>query len=366
MLRVTGPGVPNGFVRISKEAFYSLKILAIESSCDETAAAVVEDGRRVLSSVVYTQIAEHRLYGGVVPEIASRRHIEQIDEVAAKALSDAGETVETVDAVAVTAGPGLVGALLVGVNFAKGLSLAAGKPLIPVHHIRGHIAANYIASPDLEPPFLCLVASGGHSLIVDVRGYTDLRVLGRSRDDAAGECFDKAARAMDFPYPGGVALDRQARRGDDTKYRFPQPHVEGCPLDMSFSGVKTAVVNLLHNAKQKGETIDVPSLCASFEKTVCEALVSRVFLAAGQTGAKVVSVAGGVSANTRLREEMLACGKKNGVRICMPPLTLTGDNAAMIGSQAYYEYLAGHLASDRLNAVATLPVERGAPADFEV
>ncbi len=343
-----------------------MRILAIESSCDETAAAVIEDGRRILSSVVNTQIAEHRVYGGVVPEIASRRHIEHIDAVVAKALADAGETVQSVDALAVTAGPGLIGALLVGVNYAKGLALAAEKPLIPVHHIRGHIAANYLAEPALEPPFLCLVASGGHSLIVDVRDYTDFVVLGRSRDDAAGECFDKAARAMGFPYPGGVELDRQARSGDDTKYRFPQPHVEGHPLDMSFSGVKTAVVNLLHNAAQRGDPIDVPSLCASFEKTVCEALVTRVFSAARETGAKTVCVAGGVSANTRLRASLLSEGKRARCRIVMPPLSLTGDNAAMIGAQAYYEFLAGHLADDGLNAVATLPVERGTPADFAV
>ena len=343
-----------------------MKILSIESSCDETAAAVVEDGRRILSSVVYTQIAEHRLYGGVVPEIASRRHIEHIDEVVEKALADAGETLSSVDALAVTAGPGLVGALLVGVSFAKGLALAAEKPLIPVHHIRGHIAANYLAAPSLEPPFLCLVASGGHSLIVDVRGYTDLHVLGRSRDDAAGECFDKAARAMGLPYPGGVELDRLARGGDDSKYRFPQPHVEGFPLDMSFSGIKTAVVNLLHNARQKGEEVDVPSLCASFEKTVCDALVPRVFLAAEQTGAKTVCIAGGVSANTRLRAELLTEGERRGLTVFLPPLTLTGDNAAMIGAQAYYEYLDGNIATDRLNAVATLPVEHGAPCDFEV
>ena len=341
-----------------------MKILAIETSCDETAAAVVEDGRRIVSSVIHTQIAEHRVYGGVVPEIASRRHIEQIDPVVSKALAEAGETVQGIDALAVTAGPGLIGALLVGVNYAKGLALAAGKPLVPVHHIRGHIAANYLAAPDLEPPFLCLVASGGHSLIVDVRGYTDFVVLGRSRDDAAGECFDKAARAMGFPYPGGVELDRQARGGDENKYRFPQPHVAGAPLDLSFSGVKTAVVNFLHNSAQRGEAVDIPSLCASFEKTVCDALVSRVFDAAAATGARTVCVAGGVSANTRLRESLLAQGERAGLRVVMPPLTLTGDNAAMIGAQAYYEYLAGHLADDTLNAVATLPVERGAPADF--
>lgn len=343
-----------------------MKILAIESSCDETAAAVVQDGRDVLSSVIHTQIAEHRLYGGVVPEIASRRHIEKIDAVVSEALSQAELSARNVDAIAVTAGPGLIGALLVGVNFAKGLAFAAGKPLIPVHHIRGHIAANYIASPELEPPFLCLVVSGGHSLIIDVRDYTDLKVLGRSRDDAAGEAFDKAARSMGLGYPGGVALDAQARLGDDSKYRFPKPHVEGAPLDMSFSGVKTAVVNLLHNAQQKGEALDVPSLCASFEKTVCDALCSRLFLAAGQTGAKNISVAGGVSANTRLRAQLISTAAGRGLNLYMPPLSLTGDNAAMVGAQAYFEYLAGHVAGAALNAVATLSVENGGPEYFMV
>ncbi len=343
-----------------------MKILAIETSCDETAAAVVQDGRSVLSSIVYTQIAEHRLYGGVVPEIASRRHVEHIDTVVAQALEQANLTIQNIDAIAVTAGPGLIGALLVGVNYAKGLSFAAGKPLIPVHHIRGHVAANYIASPSLEPPFLCLVASGGHSLILDVQGYTDIKVLGRSRDDAAGEAFDKAARTMGLGYPGGVALDAQARNGDDSKYRFPKPQVDGAPLDMSFSGVKTAIVNLLHNASQKGEAVDIPSLCASFEKTVCEILCTRLFMATEQTGAKDVCVAGGVAANTRLRAELLKNAQLRGLTLHLPPLSLTGDNAAMIGAQAYYEYLSGHIADSALNAVATLSVELGAPENFTV
>lgn len=343
-----------------------MKILAIDTSCDETAAAVVENGRKVITSIIHTQIAEHSLYGGVVPEIASRRHIEKIDEVAARALADGNLTLDDIDAIAVTAGPGLIGALLVGLNFAKGLSLAAGKPLIPVHHIRGHIAANYIAEPNLKPPFLCLIASGGHSTIVDVRDYTDIRILGRSRDDAAGEAFDKAARSMGLGYPGGVKLDKLAREGNDTKYKFPKPHVEGAPLDMSFSGVKTSVVNLIHNASQKGEQLDIPSLCACFEKTVCDALISRLLLAAEQTGYKTLSIAGGVSANTRLRTEIEREAKKRGLNIIMPPLSLTGDNAAMIGAQAYFEYLAGHTAGAALNAVATLPVEKGAPEDFAV
>lgn len=343
-----------------------MKILAIDTSCDETAAAVVENGRNVITSAIHTQIAEHSLYGGVVPEIASRRHIEKIDEVVAHALSDGGLTLDDIDAVAVTAGPGLIGALLVGLNFAKGLSLACGKPLIPVHHIRGHIAANYIADHELKPPFLCLVASGGHSIIADVRDYTDIRVLGRSRDDAAGEAFDKAARSMGLGYPGGVKLDKLAREGDETKYKFPKPQVEGAPLDMSFSGVKTSVVNLIHNASQKGQELDIPSLCACFEKTVCDALISRLMLAAEQTGYKTLSIAGGVSANTRLRAEIKRQAESRGLKLVMPPLSLTGDNAAMIGAQAYFEYLAGHTATAALNAVATLPVEKGAPEDFTV
>lgn len=343
-----------------------MKLLAIETSCDETAAAVVEDGRIVLSSVVHSQIAEHREYGGVVPEIASRRHVEHIDAVVARALSDAGQTPQSIDAVAVTAGPGLVGALLVGVNFAKGLALAAGKPLVPVHHIRGHIAANYIAYPDLIPPFLCLVASGGHSHIIEVRDFTAFSVLGRTRDDAAGEAFDKAARAMGLGYPGGVALDAAARGGNDKAYRLPDPKVDGHPFDYSFSGLKTAVVNLIHNAGQKGEDLDLPGLAASFERAVCAALLDRLFLAAERTGARTVSVAGGVSANTRLRADLLSGGERRGLRVCLPPLALTGDNAAMIGAQGYWEYRAGHVADARLNAVATLPVERGEPAGFVV
>ncbi len=243
-----------------------MKILAIESSCDETAAAVVEDGRRVLSSMIHTQVEEHAAYGGVVPEIASRRHTENIVEITRLALEQAALSLGEIDAIAVTCAPGLVGALLVGVSFAKGLALATGKPLIPVHHIRGHIAANYIAYSELEPPFVCLVASGGHSHIVKVESYTDFRVLGRTRDDAAGEAFDKAARAMGMGYPGGVYMDKAARRGDPTRYILPEPKVDGSPLDLSFSGLKTAVINLVHNASQKGEVLDMDSLAASFRK----------------------------------------------------------------------------------------------------
>ena len=252
-----------------------MRILALESSCDETAAAVVEDGRHVLSSVIASQVEEHKLYGGVVPEIASRRHSEAVVPVTQKALDDAGVTLEEVDAIAVTYAPGLIGALLVGVNFAKGLSLSAKKPLIPVHHLRSHIAANYITSPELEPPFLCLVVSGGHTHIVEVKGYTDLRVIGRTRDDAAGEAFDKAARAMGMPYPGGVEMDRIAEEGNPEAFRLPHPKVDGAPYDFSFSGLKTAVINLIHNAKQKGEELPIPDLAASFRKAVVDCLVQN-------------------------------------------------------------------------------------------
>ena len=284
-----------------KEADEPLKILAIESSCDETAAAVVEDGRKVLSSAVNSQVEEHRKYGGVVPEIASRRHTENIVGIVDEALREAGCNLEDVDAVAVTAAPGLIGALLVGVNYAKGLALAAGKPLIPVHHIRGHIAANYLAHPDLKPPFLCLVASGGHSHIIEVKSYTEFSVIGKTRDDAAGEAFDKAARAMGYPYPGGVFVDKAAQKGDPAKYPLPHPKVEGSPYDFSFSGLKTAVINLIHNAAQKGQEVDTDSLCASFQKTVAEILTGRLMLAADTYGYRTIVVAGGVSANSGLR-----------------------------------------------------------------
>lgn len=335
-----------------------MKILAIESSCDETAAAVVEDGRRVLSSVIHSQVDEHRKYGGVVPEIASRRHTENIVAVVQGALDDAGLTVAQVDAVAVTAAPGLIGALLVGVNYAKGLALAAGKPLIAVHHIRGHIAANYLAYPALAPPFLCLVVSGGHSHLVEVRDYTDFVVLGRTRDDAAGEAFDKAARAMGFPYPGGMYIDEAAKRGDPAKYRLPNPRVDGAPYDFSFSGLKTAVINLLHNAQQKGEPVDVDALAAAFQQTVCTSLCSRTELAAAEHGYQTIVAAGGVSANSGLREMLAKLCERRGWRLFVPPLALCGDNAAMIGAQAYYEALVFPPAGLRLNASASWDITR--------
>lgn len=337
-----------------------MKILAIESSCDETAAAVVEDGRTVLSNVVATQIAEHRLYGGVVPEIASRRHCEAIVGVVDEALKKAGAALSGLDAVAVTYAPGLIGALLVGVNFAKGLALSAGKPLIPVHHIRAHIAANYLAYPELAPPFLCLVVSGGHSHIVEVKSYTDFSVIGRTRDDAAGEAYDKAARAMGYPYPGGVELDRAAQSGKPG-YRLPRPSVEGSAYDFSFSGLKTAVLNLLNNARMKGEELDRNDLSASFQLAVCDILADRLMRAAEATGYKKIVLAGGVSANSGIRARMARECADRGYELYIPPLVYCGDNAAMVGSQAFYELRAGHTAGSSLNAVASLPIDCAPP-----
>lgn len=333
-----------------------MNVLALESSCDETAAAVVKDGREVLSNIVASQVEEHRIYGGVVPEIASRRHTEAVSGVTREALSEAALTLADIDAIAVTAAPGLIGALLVGVNFAKGLAAATGLPLVPVHHLRGHIAANYLAHPDLEPPFLCLVVSGGHSHIVTINDYTDFTVIGRTRDDAAGECFDKAARAMGMPYPGGIALDARAENGDPNAYRFPRPRVDGSPYDFSFSGMKTAVLNLLHNAEQKGESVNVDDVCASFRAKVVELLCDNTLAAADELGAKTIVLAGGVSANKALRREMQARCDKTGRKLYVPPLCYCGDNAAMIGAQGYYEFLAGHVADQTLNATASLPI----------
>jgi len=333
-----------------------LRILAIETSCDETAAAVVEDGRRVLSSVIYSQIEEHRQYGGVVPEIASRRHTEQIIPVTVAALEQAGLALPEVDAVAVTYAPGLIGALLVGVGFAKGLALSARKPLIPVHHIRGHVAANYLAHQLLEPPFLCLVASGGHSHIVEVCGYTDFHTIGKTRDDAAGEAFDKVARVLGLGYPGGVAMDMAGQGGDASRYPLPRPKVTGSPYDFSFSGLKTAVINLAHNALQKGETLSVPDLAASFGQTVAELLCQRFFDAADHLGHKTLACAGGVAANSRLRALLETGAGERGCALYLPPLSLCGDNAAMIGAQGYYEYRAGSVADLDLNAVASKPI----------
>ena len=332
-------------------------LLGIESSCDETAASLVEDGRAILSSVVASQVEEHKIYGGVVPEIASRRHSEAIVGVVKEALEQGGKTLSQIDGIAVTYAPGLIGALLVGVNFAKGLSLSTGLPLIPVHHLRGHIASNYLSNPDLEPPFLCLVVSGGHSHIVQVEDYTRLKILGRTRDDAAGEAFDKAARAMGIPYPGGVEMDKIAEEGNPDAYKLPHPRVEGAPLDFSFSGLKMAVLNLLNNAKQKGVEVSVPDLCASYRKAVVTCLTENFFKAVEMTGAKTLAAAGGVSANRLLRRELERLAKERGLSLYLPDRSLCGDNAAMIASQGYYEFLAGNTAGMDLNACAQRSIE---------
>lgn len=330
-----------------------MNILAVESSCDETAVAVVRDGRYVLSDCIASQVDLHRIYGGVVPEIASRMHIEAIYGLADQALEKAGISRSQIDALAVTYAPGLIGAVLVGVNFAKAAAMALNRPLIPVHHIRGHIAANYIAFADLKPPFLCLMVSGGHTMIIDVQDYTKMEILGTTLDDAAGECFDKVARVLGMPYPGGSALDKMAQTGDDRKYPLPRSKPGENPYDMSFSGLKTAALNLIHHAQQVGEELDVPSLCASFSAAVSDTLVPRVVHALEQTGRKQLAVAGGVAANSRIRRDVQEAADKLGVQVYMPPLSLCGDNAAMIGSQAYYEYLSGNVAGMDLNAYAT-------------
>ena len=336
-----------------------MNILAIESSCDETAAAVVRDGRTVLSNCIASQIEMHTIYGGVVPEIASRKHVEAVTGLAEQAVAQAGLTKQDLDAVAVTYAPGLIGAVLVGVNFAKGAAMALDLPLIPVHHVRGHIAANYITHPELEPPFVCLCVSGGTTLIVDVKSYTDMEVLGGTRDDAAGECFDKVARVLGIGYPGGAPMDRLSRGGDDKKYTFPAVHVHDAPLDMSFSGLKTAAINLIHNAQQKGEELDLPSLAASFAGAVSDMLVPRVMEAARLCRYRKVAVAGGVAANSRIRGDLEKACAQAGMELYLPPLSLCGDNGAMIGCQAYYEYLAGKRGGLDLNAYANLDIEKG-------
>lgn len=330
-----------------------MKILAVESSCDETAVAVVEDGRHVLSDAIASQVDIHALYGGVVPEIASRKHVEVIAALAEQALREAGCTRKEIDAVAVTYAPGLIGAVLVGLSFAKSLAFALGVPLIPVHHVRGHIAANYLAFPELEPPFLALAISGGNTLIVDVRDYTDMEILGATRDDAAGECFDKAARVLGLPYPGGKPMDELAQGSSGGVYHLPQAHVDGAELDMSFSGLKTAVVNLSHHAQQVGEPLDRAALARDFAQAVSDALVPRVMEAARRSGRKVIAAAGGVAANSLIRRDLEQACAQAGCRLYLPPLRLCGDNGAMIGAQGYYEYQAGHTAGMDLNAYAT-------------
>jgi len=334
-----------------------MKILAFESSCDETAVAVVEDGRRILSDAIASQADMHALYGGVVPEIASRKHVEAITALTEQALCDAGCAAGEIDAVAVTYAPGLIGAVLVGLSFAKSIAYAWGVPLIPVHHVRGHIAANYLAFPELEPPFLALAISGGNTLIVDVRDYTDLKILGATRDDAAGECFDKAARVLGLPYPGGKPMDELAQQSAGGVYRLPQAHVDGAELDMSFSGLKTAVVNLAHHAEQTGEPLDRAALARDFTQAVSRELVPRAMKAARLSGRKVIAAAGGVAANSIIRADLQRACAAEGCRLYMPPLSLCGDNGAMIGAQGYYEFLAGHTAGMDLNAYATREID---------
>lgn len=334
-----------------------MKILAIESSCDETAAAVVEDGRKVISSVVASQVEEHKLYGGVVPEIASRRHAEAIVPVVKSSLEQAELTLKEIDAIAVTYAPGLIGALLVGVNFAKGLSLSTGLPLVPTHHLRSHIASNYISNQELKPPFLCLVVSGGHSHIVMVEDYTKMRIIGKTRDDAAGEAFDKAARTMGMPYPGGIALDKVAENGDPFAFKLPRPTVSGSQYDFSFSGLKTAVINLIHNSAQRGIELNKADVCASFRYAVVDCLKTNFLKAAEDLKVDKLVIAGGVSANRLLRSSLQEECNKHGLAFYMPEKSLCGDNAAMVGSQGYYEYLSGNIASTDLNAFATMSIE---------
>jgi N6-L-threonylcarbamoyladenine synthase len=333
-----------------------MNILAVESSGDGPAVAVVRDGRTVLSDAIASQVEMHTLYGGVVPEIASRKHIEAIYVLADQALVQAGLTRRDIDAVACTYSPGLIGAVLVGVNFAKSAAYGLGVPLIPVHHVRGHIAANYLTHPDLEPPFVCLCCSGGNSLIVDVKSYTDMELLGATRDDAAGECFDKVARVLGIGYPGGAPMDCLSQGGDPKKYKLPRSKVDDAPLDMSFSGLKTAALNLIHNAEQKGEALDLPSFAASFAQAVADELVPRTMEAAKLLGYGKVACAGGVAANSTVRRELENACAISGDKLYLPALKLCGDNGAMIGAQAYYEYQAGKRGDLSLNGYANMDI----------
>ena len=329
-------------------------ILAIESSCDETAASVVKNGREVLSNVISSQIALHTLYGGVVPEIASRKHIEKINQVIESALAEADVTLEEITAIAVTYGPGLGGALLVGVAEAKALAYAAKKPLVGVHHIEGHVSANFIENPDLEPPFVCLIVSGGHTHLVIVKDYGEFEIIGHTRDDAAGEAFDKVARAVGLGYPGGPKVDKAAREGNPHAIEFPRAKVGDNPYDFSFSGLKSAVLNYINHAKMTGEEICVPDLAASFQNAVVESLVSRAIMAAKEYGYDKLAIAGGVASNSALREGMKAACEKEGIRFYHPSPIYCTDNAAMIGAAAYYEYQKGARSGWDLNAVPNL------------
>ena len=337
-----------------------VRILALETSCDETAAAVIENGRKILSDVVFSQIDLHELYGGVVPEIASRAHMEACDRVVDQALREAGMTLSEVDALAVTKGPGLVGALLTGVNCMKGLAFAAGKPLIGVNHIEGHVSANYLTSPELEPPFLCLVVSGGHSHLVEVRDYGEYLLLGQTADDAAGEAFDKAARALGLPYPGGPRIDNLAEEGNPEAFTLPSPKTEG-RYDYSFSGLKTAFINLVHGMEQRGEPLPKADLAASFRRAVCRELVEKAGLLIREHPEKArrgMALAGGVSANRELRRMAQQMCDRLGVKLYMPQIRLCTDNGAMIGSAAYYELMKGRISGLELNAEPALRLVR--------
>ncbi len=335
-----------------------MKVLGIESSCDETAAAVVEDGRKIISNIVRTQISTHELYGGVVPEIASRAHLEAISSVTRLALEPIGG-IENIDAISVTNAPGLIGALLVGVGFAKGLSFSSCKPLVPVHHIRGHVAAAYLTHYDLTPPFIALIVSGGHSHLVYVSDYTSYKILGGTRDDAAGESFDKAARVLGLGYPGGPKMDALAKLGDPDSIYFPRVHFHDAPFDFSFSGVKTSIINYVHNAEQTGKELNKPDVAASFSRAICEILTEKAVLAVNSFDLpqKKLVVAGGVAANSMLRKMISEEADKNGITLYIPDIPLCGDNGAMIASQGYYEYCSGNIASSDLNAFATESIE---------
>lgn len=344
-------GAEEAIARLQKQE--RVRILALETSCDETAAAVIENGRSIVSNVVFSQIDLHALYGGVVPEIASRAHVEACDRVIDQAVKEAGMSLQEVDALAVTYGPGLVGALLTGVNCMKGLSYALQKPLIPVNHIEGHVSANYLTHPDLHPPFVCLVVSGGHSHLVQVTDYGTYRLLGQTMDDAAGEAFDKAARVLGLPYPGGPRIDALAEEGDPHYLPLPHPHPEG-RYDYSFSGLKTAFLNAAHKMEQKGEPLPKADMAASFRHAVVSALVEKAVLAARETGARCLAMAGGVSANRLLRRMMQEVCDREGIPLYMPRVSLCTDNAAMIGSAAYYRLIKGETAPLTLNAQPSL------------
>ncbi len=329
-------------------------ILAIESSCDETAASVVKNGREVLSNIIYSQIDLHTIYGGVVPEIASRKHIEKINQVIEEALKEADMTLDEITAVAVTYGPGLVGALIVGVSEAKAIAFAAGKPLVGVHHIEGHISANFIEHPDLEPPFICLIVSGGHTHLVIMKDYGEFEILGRTRDDAAGEAFDKVARALGLGYPGGPKIDKAAKEGNKYAIEFPRAKVDGAPYDFSFSGLKSAVLNYLNHAKMTGEEVNVPDVAASFQYAVVDVLVKHTVQAAKEYGFDKAAIAGGVASNSELRSEMKKACDKAGITLYYPSPVYCTDNAAMIGAAGFYEYINGVRSGWDLNAVPYL------------